>query len=364
MWRVDTNKIKSYLSLNDEFVSDLFTWIKQNKDNKKDELETIMNNDKSKFGIVMNALGVLRENVISLTLQPDIDNVIEQYEKMTSDYFNFIGNGAILTLFSQKTNELVKSIFGYLYNDLINRTSYKDNYLQGITYASKSAIRTEIGRIIPVCPYCDSNNIAFNKESNSDHFLAYTHFPLLSVHWENLVLSCLGCNLFIKNDVFIGTKNGVAENIPIYHPYFDEIAPHMRFEFDDKLNVTINTFSNTKAENYINLFELKKKYSGVSDQQAAWYEINANIKREYLDRKGFNKNIDETLLIELYVKNIESKVSTAHEFKGQLERTKLILDFLSFKMMQSQRNKEVKFLKYELEEIIDRKLKTEESIDL
>ncbi|WP_330502659.1 hypothetical protein V2I71_12685 [Peribacillus frigoritolerans] len=348
MWRVDTSDIERYMSITDDFVKDFFNWINNNKGQPESVIERSLEKDDTKFGNVVNRLNTLSELLISLTLQGDVEAVINQYENMTLDYFAYITSGANTVGFSNKTNEIIERLFGYFYKDLLNTKTFWEQYDNGFNNPSKRKFRDEFGRNHPICPYCDTNNIMFYKESNSDHFLAYSHFPLLSIHWKNLVVSCLSCNLYIKNDQFIGTKDGISEYIPILHPYFDEVAEYITFKFDDELNISITESDNEKAINYCELFELEEKYEGaIHEAISVWEGVQSDVISNYLI--GLNDEVNELIKLEqIYSEIVNRKKSEKEDKKGTIRFTKLIIDLFEYKLSAQEKNNELEFLMNEI----------------
>ena len=115
------------------------------------------------------------------------------------------------------------------------------------------------------------------------------------------LVSAIAENLYIKNDQFIGTREGNSEFIPIFHPYFDEAAMVITFEFDDELNISLSESENEKVKNYCALFELENKYQGAFHEAVAvWEDIQNDIISNYLAGSNDGEEVDLIKLKKIY----------------------------------------------------------------
>lgn len=345
MWKVETGDVFRYLFVTDIFLSDVFEWLKENKTKDMTEIQENLMEDTSLLGDLANNLETLFHVLLDLVSHEKIDEVITAYEAMEKDYFTFLTAGANTIKLSDDANELVEKAFSYFYKDLLTRQAFWNSYNNGNKNFSTSKFREEMGRLRPVCPYCDAAKVHYYKHSNSDHFLAYSHFPFLSIHWGNLVVSCLGCNLYVKNDKFIGTKDGVSNFIPIFHPYFHEAASYIKFNFDKNLNITIDRTIDTRVLNYLDLFELENAYKGAyHDVKSLWEEIEKNILDKYVNYQNIGTETAIDKLKRIYIDTIKQQKNKAEGSKGVVMYTKLFLDLCDFKLCEDEMSKQLLFL--------------------
>ncbi|MEW4239769.1 hypothetical protein Q0N51_12405 [Priestia megaterium] len=349
MWKVDTTDIYKYLFVTDMFVSDVFEWLKENRLNSIGDIEENLRADTSLLGDVANSLDSLFTSLVDLVSHEKIDEIINIYENMEKDYFTFLEGGANTVVLSSSAEEIVKKTFSYFYKELLNRSSFWDAYENGNKNSSTSEFRQKIGRGRPICPYCDAAKVQYYKHSNSDHFLAYSHFPFLAIHWENLVVSCLGCNLYVKGDKLIGTRDGEANFIPIFHPYFHEVASYINFKFDQDLNITIEPSPNERVTNYLNLFEIENVYEGAHhDVVSLWEEVVDDIQDKYNKHQNVNNETEVDKLKRIYRETIINKKEKSERAKGKVGYSKLFIDLCNYKLSQDEMMKQLVFLQNEL----------------
>jgi len=349
MWKVDTTQVFRSLFVTDIFLTDLFQWLNENKNKRYEDIKTNLDENTTLLGEVANSLDSFYEKLLDIVSHEKIDEIINAYEAMEKDYFTYLEGGAHKVMFSESAFEIVKKTFAYFYKELLDRSGFWDIYNNGKQSFSITQFRKNLGIIRPICPYCDATKIQHYKQSNSDHFLAYSHFPFLSIKWENLVVSCLGCNLYIKNDKFIGTKDGVASNIPILHPYFHEAANHINFNFDDDLTITIKKTQDVRVNNYIDLFELEDVYEGAHhDVKTLWNEVLDNIQDKFENYESKENETESDKLKRVYLSTVINKRSIVEGAKGKVGYTKLFIDLCDFKLSEGEMSKELSFLQKSL----------------
>lgn len=106
---------------------------------------------------------------------------------------------------------------------------------------------------LSVCPYCDIDTIISDGNIVIEHFLPKSKFPFLSMHPNNLISCCQGCN------GSYGKKTDYA--IPIANPYTHQIGDLVSFDID-KYNhkIKLNAIASIEVDNYLDLMQLKQRY--------------------------------------------------------------------------------------------------------
>lgn len=351
MWKIDTTMVSKCMSVTDTFINDFFCWAKENNSKTKEEIEETLKNDDSSLGKVANGLTGVFDLLIKLSLYQNIEEIYEVYTNMTADYYVFLENGACVADIPEESLKLSEEIFKYFYETLLDRQTFWENYSNGFERFSKSIFRETITKGRQVCPYCDMNLVTYNKQSNTDHFLALTYFPVLSVKWENLVVSCVVCNLYLKNAKLIGTYQGKSSYIPMLHPYFHEVAEHIQFTFDDSLNIGVipSDVEDERAKNYCELFELESIYQGAQKIiEMTWLEIYNTIKIRFNNEQGLSDESPLEKLVRMYKEQLSTKLECFENGIGGVPYVKILIDLLRFKLSEVEMKQVIDLLAMEL----------------
>lgn len=107
---------------------------------------------------------------------------------------------------------------------------------------------------IKVCPYCDMALIVAKSSNYVEHFLPKAKFPLLAMNPYNLISSCDACNK---------GEEGKGETVKsdIISPYNSMIGEFIDFKLRTGEVILHNTSSLSSVDNYLDLLQLKKRYS-------------------------------------------------------------------------------------------------------
>lgn len=275
MWKIDETFIGKIYKFTDEFVNDVFQWVLENPKVNKDSLIKTIKNPKL-FNVAKKCRN-LREILYNLSNSDKSNCIYEHYKYYVKNYEKILsGNMSSISLCTDAKN-IAKDAFEYFYENLIETDIFWMNYSKD-NKIKKIQIRKTIGEKHKICPYCNVGPISYAEASNMDHFLPISKYPVLGVFGDNLVVACLPCNLFIKND-----HDG---KLPIIHPYKEQVADYMNFTFDKKKKLIGINYTTTdpiklkQTENYVSLFKIKNTYRGFWGRVQAEEElINKNIKK-------------------------------------------------------------------------------------
>lgn len=149
--------------------------------------------------------------------------------------------------FALSGNARVNSVFDYFYDNILCSKSFHK------IYCEECDIHREFmkeGRSVGVCPYCGIEKLLINS-IDIDHFLPKAHFPFLSIHSTNLIVSCSTCNNRIKKDRMYS---------PILHPFYDNIDAAISFSYQPG-KIKIDNKGKDATENFIKLFKLEDRYN-------------------------------------------------------------------------------------------------------
>lgn len=123
------------------------------------------------------------------------------------------------------------------------------------------------------CPFCGGIGVP----KNLDHFLPKSLFPQFSIFPNNLIPSCLDCNLSEKKENFSSTPEH-----QIIHPYldkgiffttqwifadYDEVSKV--FTFSVNLPQTWNAHDKQKANSHFKKFNIAKRYARKASQEVS-----------------------------------------------------------------------------------------------
>lgn len=221
-----------------------------------------------------------------------------------------------------KFKEVVEDIFLGQYNlfgkkddtELYSSSKYPNFQWNSYIYAQKVRIH--------ICPYCNSEFIYTQLESNIDerekiggieipritirpqldHFISKDSQPLLAISIFNLVPCCKTCNSSIKHTTELNLEN-------FLNPLHEDIYSNISFTNIEKkgldhysnitgisteftlgikkkdFNITDDLFR--KAKNTINIFRILERYEPYK------VYIQYNISRELLYSKVYSKNLEK-----------------------------------------------------------------------
>lgn len=172
-----------------------------------------------------------------------------------------------------------KTLWNFIIGEQFNRDIFHDNF--------KNENNLE------VCPYCDLDTIISPGNYFIEHFLPRSKYPLLSMHPNNLISSCSGCNQSY------GKKTDYI--IPITSPYKQQIGDFISFNIDkhNKL-IKLDSGNDERIDNYIKLLKLVKKYERnnvynlVDNYGKSIYNIC--LKNEMKLNEGFDPTIIDDYL--------------------------------------------------------------------
>lgn len=119
-----------------------------------------------------------------------------------------------------------------------------------------------------VCTYCDIESISNERNAWIEHFLPKNKFPYISCNLSNLLPSCTACNV---------SGSGKGENVknPIINQYNTQIGDELEFDLD-KGKIKIKPNKNESVENFVELLNIRKRYSeeSVNNSVLALLRIN------------------------------------------------------------------------------------------
>jgi hypothetical protein len=352
MYKNDGEIVKQLLNVFDEFVIDFLNWSVLNHCFDPKKIEKKLHQENTKLCNLAKNLPKIKELLIRCTLNPHLIELKKVYLDVTKDYREFLNQGANKVTLCPATEKIAKELFEYFYNNLFESVHFWSIY-NGSGLFKKSDFRQYMGHLKPVCPYCDAACIDYSKLTNTDHFLAQTHFPFLSVYWENLVVGCVSCNQYIKNAALIGTIQGHKFNVPIFHPYFHEAANYIKFTFVRQKVITNipKSLYSEHARNYINVFEIDKIYAGKFHQLRSQIEIiYHSVKKIFRERE---KNLDSPsnkieLLKEIFKEVLNEHLDIITDGKGTTIFSKLFIDIHEYFLSPNEFDNQIIHLSKEL----------------
>lgn len=286
MWRIKLSKEYRIYKFTDRFIEDILVWASENQNLKSHDqiLNSKMSKELHTLATYTHFRNVFRNHMLILSRCSAIKLVLNNFRMYKKNYRKIL-RGAIKPpkTLSETTIREIENTFKYFYESLLDAKILWTTYNSSNLYKTRLDIRTMLGES-KVCPYCDKTNIDTNFSSNMDHFLPVSKYPFLSMHWQNIVTSCVICNgLLVKSN---------NSYLPILHPYFDPIEDLIYFSLDkDNRNINIRVKSRSKrkksSENLIRLLKYKETYSKawaqVEDEQS---QLNILVFSTYQFNKG------------------------------------------------------------------------------
>lgn len=328
MWMIRGKSGFEIYKFTDRFVTDILLWACENEGvdntakingtNMTSELEVLAKNGRYRR---------LRNEMIKLANCKEIKKVNYIFNFYKNKYINIVrGDVKQRCKINEETLEILRGMFGYFYEQLIDNKKLWEAYGHGEDFKRKTEIRELIGEN-RVCPYCDQGYLESTRKNNMDHYLPREKFPFLSLHWRNIIISCISCNgILVKGSNWF---------LPILHPYFDKIEDVVIFDFDrnnQEIDICINkrTCNISRAKkrtyNFIQLFNFKDLYSG------SWAEVENEknlIDKEIECMYHINKfNLNKENIYEILVeKSIENRKCELKNKAGKLAFAKLKYDY-------------------------------------
>ncbi|MDO3680176.1 HNH endonuclease [Paenibacillus ehimensis] len=310
-----------------EFISDFFeVAINSDANKNSDELRKEVTNGESRIGRVAAATNV-KDFIISLAKCPQRNIIKNYYVKLTTKYLDLV-DGVIppppkLPL---KSQSLVREIFDYFYESILNSKTFQKEYIPKYTGPTelKVYLRDIFGTNRKICPYCDIQWIGHADHSSIDHFFPKSNFPLLSIFISNLIVSCTGCNDRIKKAKLL---------LPLFHPYFHQVADHFEFIFDYEcnfivdINFTDQRDSQVRVINYFEMFKLEEMYASVlykvrEDRR----KLRETVKKLFLASNPLDDR--ERILRNILLEEINNSIAQIILKRGFFDLTKIKYDFL------------------------------------
>lgn len=140
---------------------------------------------------------------------------------------------------------------------------------------------------LSVCPYCDADTIISDGNIIIEHFMPRDRYPFLSMHPNNLISACHGCNA--------GDGKGTNYYLPVTSPYNCQIGNEITFDLDkSKKKVILNSNGNNEIENYIKLLKLSTKYESetiysiISSKGDTIFRQWWNLEKKYHEKIDIN----------------------------------------------------------------------------
>lgn len=347
MWKVDQTSVYSLIGTTDNFVRDFFDWAINNRGKPQQELEMEIEALAGPLGNLARNLAKLRDLMIEFANCPELQKVKHIYECHTQNYQEILEIGVDKVCETSVSSDiLLKKTFKYFYESLVESKSFWMEYHKDLKIMNKREFRKEIGGIRQVCPYCDMNSIAYELQSNSDHYLPFHKFPLLAIHWANLVVSCTACNQQIKGSSLLGTSSFS----PILHPYFHQVADYFSFTFQNeqiqlKSNPGNDEHANAGICNFWKVFHTEKVYAR---QQVVIDHLYTRVCRAVKSRYKSGEGLREVSIREIFREEVLYIQEDIHSCIGQVGMTKLLFDYCRFLLLSDNLEEHIERLSFDL----------------
>lgn len=322
MWRIKPESIHMIYESTEQFILDVLEWACQNPAISSDKSAIVNSVSNMRLKKVVSRCSLLRGKMFFLSNSGYAETIKKAYLHTTQNYERILHGLTQFKRLDTSVIEVVYEMFNYFYYNLIDTKIFWEQYGKSESL-TKDLYRKKVGSKREYCPYCDFNSIVSEKASNTDHFFPISVHPILGVFWKNLIVSCLPCNLSIKNDVH--------PKLPILHPYYDQPAEYFNFNFDES-NMTItvtkkikNTSDSKRIKNYLNLFRIQETYA------TSWKyvkRIEKGIMKRVRKRLSRSDNLED--LVEIFLDEINDLQKDLNIDRGMVERTKLLIDFCEF----------------------------------
>ncbi len=303
MWKITNEKNKEYLIkfrvklINPLMKSILYYKLKESNystynaylESKSKFLEN--NSDILKLVVSKKVDGIKISDCIEALIKKDISYIFNQYKiyilqtKFLDDFNYNINQESIDEHFTIIFKNFLYTKF-FTYEDIwcaidssfsdYNRKIFHNNFREENDMA--------------VCPYCDAAIIS-DGNLNIEHFLPKDKYPFLSMHPNNLISACYGCNM----------SEGKSTNyfIPITSPYICQVGDKIIFELDKhNKKVIISNNGNKEIKNYIKLIKLDKRYESLTIYNIVSSKGNQIFRNLWKSENVYHEKIDKILFEE------------------------------------------------------------------
>lgn len=280
------------------------------------ELKTLENGKIVAHSVVKVATRTKLKHYITKLKYEDYD-ILEKYIDLVNNYEKILSG---LYTDSTKYSISIQDSFTYLYEKILN-TKVFNAEIGSKDELTLNKFKNLLLLDQNICPYCDRHEIETNGVS-IDHFLPKSKYPLFSIYPKNLVMACPVCNERIKGDRI---------ELPIFHPYYDEVANFFKFKLvNEEIQISlvkgINSLNEKKTTNFLSLFKIKTRFNegGMVKKLEGYY---TNIRKDvYHELKRSEVTLEDIKLKinDKYKREVERLI----EEKRKSALTKLKLDYL------------------------------------
>ncbi len=301
------------------FVTELFEWACANpKTINNEKLPDTISAPRLKK--IAKHFPRVRKEMSIISHLDRVNYIFSTYRYYRKHYPEIMKGSKKPVLFNENTTTALHDAFFYFYDKLLDNEFFWEVYNPGSTFITKAGFRTSIKSSIKICPYCDISLIT-RTDTNIDHFLPISKFPLLGIFWANLVVACVNCNGNLnKKDRY---------RLPVLHPYFDEVHESVKFDFNHN-EQTVRLYARNKptmvarskgrGRNYIWLLKLDERH------EDSWPTIRETRENLYNAIKGIfhTSKSDRKRYIDIINFYAANKIQPNF---GQTSFTKLNLDY-------------------------------------
>lgn len=270
----------------DVFTNDIFNFLRSTQvtTETRDNLK-ILEDDYKKLYSVYNRVKAIRNAINCLLNSSIIDDILEQRDFFSNDYYNYLRNYTthvpdsiqnVISLYPSNNNDSYYN-FKELYNHLKKtyKTLLREYNLEGLSTLIPSYNSNIYKNSCSVC-----QRVIAPTSRDLDHFINKKYFPLLCVTIENLVPTCDICNREYKK--------ARLPKLPIVHPY-EEDFPIKNIPLSLDMNLDCLIINDTglpqKYKNYIDLMNLdnRLKHEDISATINSLIENISECTATYLD---------------------------------------------------------------------------------
>ena len=273
-------KCSSELNLTEKY-DDKTIEAKYRKYSKGKLLSFISNENEMKpFKEVCNSPGHLWQKIVKLCYYQKYSEISlkETFNIFSeNDFYNYIGSVNESFKIDLIDVEVLKPIFIYFYENLLESKIFQKCYCEGQDI--KKRYRTMVIKEI-YCSTCGLFRFTSSGEVDIDHYLPKSKFPYLSIYSKNLLGMCKACNQNAKKEdilfPIVHPRNiGIHGNIDIsYKLRKDEEGNNIIFSTDKNQNEYLEGINN-----FIKLFKLKSRYNDDSVLEIIQEDIVEEIRR-------------------------------------------------------------------------------------
>jgi hypothetical protein len=250
------------------------------------------------------------------------------------------------------THALVHEAAKYFYGKLTETKGFRETYLglKGVGETGRE-YRKRFGELHRTCPYCDQEFVAKVSNTQIDHFLPKSQHPLLAIHWANLVVACVSCNAGVKLTTHLGHSGTAVENLPIFHPFYDQPADHIRCCFNQSVTrfwirstAGPGSLTATKVHNWSRVFGIEKQYEAhLPTLRLLARTLRDQTKQAYRRVRASGGTPD---LESIYGEMLHLEERKQIEQRRFETGTKLTLDFIAF--LRERKHQDLDFIRSDL----------------